>query len=73
MTTAKTPKGRTVQVGKTTDHGVQEATGTGRYTETEVLFGGVQVSSFGYYSRRDLPAALKDADDFMDKTGLNET
>ena len=73
MTTAKTPKGRTVQVGTTTDHGVQEATGTGLYTETDILFGGVRVSSFGYYSRRDLPAALKDADRFIEETGLNES
>mgnify|MGYP001594279816 CR=1 FL=1 len=69
---ATTPKGRMVTIGSTHDGGVNEAKGIGRYIETQVLFGTVKVSSFGYYSQLTLPAALVAADKFIDECGLGK-
>jgi len=69
-TTARTPKGRIVTIGPTRDGGCQAATGTGQYTETQILYGGVRVSTFGHYSSQSLVQGLAGADRYIEATGL---
>lgn len=66
MTSAKTPKGRTVEITYN-DGGVVPSE---NYRQFQLKVGCVEVATYGYYTGGNLINALKKADEIIDLTEL---